>query len=449
MTEPSWSLGARHRLQGRRLVIVGIGVDQMRGFAEAGGDICGAIEVLPASSPTLEPDEAFEVLLVEGRDRDILDHVVSGYARALSDHAPAVGGFLDGIDPDGSAAVASYLPLPHAALGGREAWAADALVSLPLEEKRGAETPLADVVDVIPTITVPNGPPGEWWRHVCELFDADRLVLQAPGITGGGTGTHVCSGPDEVPDGARGHVAPFVDGIPGNVMGVVDDAAETLVLPATRQLVRHERGQPLYAGNVTGDSWTVELRSGIEAEVRRLGRRLAELGFFGPFGVDFVLDRNGRRWYHDLNPRMNGVVDSLAPALAELGDVVALTPLLLSRPLWNPDDRRALEDDLHAAAMRNARARLWLTTVTEHGFTVEHPPVGGRYRLERDPLRLLPLHDSVDAPSGSVVELQPLLPPGLELVPGDRLALGNLYCDSAIADDLVPLGPALIDAALG
>lgn len=280
MTEPAWSRRARKRIEGQRVVVVGIGVDQMRGFVEAGANVVGAVAVLPAGGPAAVFDEAFPVLVLQGTSRDILAHVVGGYAAAIGRAESDVARFLDEVDPDRSAAVAGYLPIPHAVLNGRRPWTADSAISTVLEAKVGAATPLAATVRVIPTIPLPAGTAHDWWPRVCEQFDADRLVVQVAGLSGGGTGTFVCDGPAAVPVGIHGFVSPFVDGLPANVMGVVDDTGATIVLPASRQLLRSDdRGRPLYAGNITGEHWVTDHRNALGDEVRAIGRSLAATGF--------------------------------------------------------------------------------------------------------------------------------------------------------------------------
>jgi hypothetical protein len=470
MTEPMWSARARARIAGRRLVLFGIGMDQIRGFASAGAHVIGGISVLPRGSPTTKASEPFPTLTLTSTTRDILEHVVWGFAQVVERAAPDVGGLLDRVDPEGTANVAGYLPVPHASLGGRAAWIVDSATSLPLERKVGAATALDGVVPVIPARSLPPGRPQEWWDRVCAELDADRLVVQAAGISGGGTGTFVCTSRDEVPVLAQGFVSPFVEGLAGNVMGVVDDTGTTVVFPASRQLIRmDDRRHPLYAGNVTGEPWAEDDREGLGDDVRAIGTALAEIGFFGPFGVDFIRRADGRRQYHDLNPRMNGVVDSLS-RLVDRPSTVPLVSVLLSRPQWDPDEALNLEDEVHAAAARSPLARLWLTTTVSRPRVIRTVPRAGRWWIDATAATVTPVGDAPDVPTAwgdqwaattdraggdpqpagpRPCELQPTLPPGFELHAGDRLALGNLYCDPAFVDEMSEsTGPALVDAFL-
>jgi hypothetical protein len=467
MTEPTWSVRARERIASRRLVLVGIGLDQIRGFASVGAQVIGGISVLPRGSPATDSSEPFPTLTLTSTTRDILEHVVWAYAQTIENAASEVAELLDEVDPQGTATVAGYLPVPHAGLGGRAAWIVDSATSLPLENKVGAATPLAGVVPVIPAPPMPAGRPQDWWDRVCTELDADRLVVQAAGPSGGGTGTFVCTSPTEVPALAKGFVSPFVEGLAGNVMGVVDESGTTVVFPASRQLIRiDEHGHPLYAGNVTGEPWAQDDRGDLGRDVRAIGAALAAIGFFGPFGVDFIRRADGQRQYHDLNPRMNGVADSLS-RLVDRPSTVPLVSVLLSRPQWDPDEAISLEEEVHAAGARCPLARLWLTTTVTRPRVIRSVPQAGRWWVDPTEATVSPAGHApgawedqwVTASDGAgggaqeagphPCELQPTLPPGLELQPGDRLVLGNLYCEPAFVDAMSEsTGPALVDAFL-
>lgn len=434
MTEPGWSVSARRRIAGRPFVVVGIGPNQMSGFEAAGGRIVGTVSVVPHGGPAADGAEVSSVLTVTGGTRDILHLVVQGYAEALGHPGNGVAAFLDRVDPQRSAVVASYLPLPHGVLGGRATCAADSGVAHGLERKSAAAALLARCVPTVPSEPLPTGEPGRWWDDVGARLGATRLVVQAAGLSGGGAGTFVCDSPDDVPRLGAGRVAPFVAGRPGNVMGVVDDEGVTAVLPPSRQLVSiDERGRPLYAGNVTGEPWTVEARDSITTDVRRIGVELAGHGFFGPFGADFIDTPDGRRLYHDLNPRMNGVTDSLG-RLVDRGDSVPLTVALLSRPRWSTTEVAVLEAAVHEAASARPLARLWLTRAVGRAGRISRVPPAGTWTIDRARRRVT--FEGGDEVGGDRAVLQPTLPAPVDLVPGDRLVLGNLFCDPLLVDDL-------------
>ena len=85
-----WSARARELVDGRSFVLVGIGVDQMRVFEALGGLVRGAVSVVPVGGPPSEPCEAYPVLSLTGRVRNIFDFVVVDYATTLMDHAAEV-----------------------------------------------------------------------------------------------------------------------------------------------------------------------------------------------------------------------------------------------------------------------------------------------------------------------------------------------------------------------
>lgn len=147
---------------------------------------------------------------------------------------------------------------------------------------------------------------------------------------------------------------------------------------------------------------------------------------------------------------MNGVLDSLVHLMSDSA-AMPLATLMLSRPRWSQADIDEIEDHLHRAAAATPSARLWLTTVVDRPTRVTQPPRPGRYLITVPDAEVSFVGECepADGHDGRIVGvLQPLLAPDLHLVPGDRLALGNLYCDAEFADDLSAAGPALIDAFL-
>ena len=443
--EPAWSVAARRQIAGRRLVVAGIGTGQLRGFAAAGAEIAGAIAVRPAgSAPPCGGAEPFPVLDVAAGGRDILEVVVRGFSEALLHRGDAVASFLDLVDPAREATVASYLPLPHALLGGRSAWAQDSAVASRLETKEGAARALAKALRVVPSVALPEGPPSQWWDGACERLGSRRLVVQAPGLSAGGTGTWVCDGPAAVPELASGRVMPYLEGPSANVLGVALEGGGTVVLPASRQLVSVAGdGHPLYGGNVTGEEWATRERDAIRSDVAALGEVLATEGFVGPFGVDFLRTPSGRL-YHDLNPRMNGALDNLS-FLMDGDGTVPMVPLLLSRTPWSPGEAAQLEDAAHASARMRPLARLWLTVVLRRPRLVQRVPPAGAWRINPD-LSVSPVAGS--ARGADVAVLHPIVQPG-HFRAGDRLVLGDLFCEPGLTEAIGPGGgPDLIDAFL-
>jgi len=492
-TEPIWSAAVRPLIEGRSVVTIGIGADQLGVFADAGATIVGKVAVVPAGAPTpptpprpptprptppstapgSSADHAAPLLALHSNERDIVDHVVRGYAKTLDDFRADVRRFLDVVDPAREAAVASYLPVPPTVLEGRDAWAQDAVVAAYLEDKSNGIAVLERAVPIVPGVPLPADAPEAWWSAVTSRFGTDRLVVQADGLWGGGSGTFVCDRPADVPSLASGRVMPFVDGMPGNVGGIVTSDGETVVLPPSRQLVAVDgRGHPQYRGNVTGERWTVDERAAIAAEVRALGRELASAGFVGPFGADFIRTSDDTRRFHEINARLNGVTDSytrlldLAPHVSgsPMPSVpsVPFVPLALAgwRARWTSAEADALEEALHDAVTATPTARLWLHRRVATPTHVERAPVAGAYRIELGSSRGSPSEwiqavtflggDTSGGATwgGDVAVLQPTLATPMTFVEDDRLVVGDLFCDPALATRLQGSVPALIDALL-
>lgn len=433
--EPAWSRRVRDHVGGRSVVLVAIAPTQMRAFAEAGAHVRGAIAVLPAGGPAFPAGDP-TVLALVGHDHDILAHVVAGYAATIARERAVVEAFLDRVDPRRDAVVASYLPLPHGALGGRNCWTVSSAIAGPLEDKPGARAAFeAAGVDVIESIPRPPGAPSTWWSGVCAELGSPRLVLQADGTHGGGTGTWIVDDPARVPDVPGARIAPYVVGTPINVMGVVTPDGAAVVLPPSVQMLRiDESAHPLYAGNQTGD--VVPPTDGrLEAGVRAIGATLAAEGFVGPFGVDAIVTADGRPRFHDLNPRMNGAVDSLRVLMAERHpDAVPLVAALLSCPPWTDAERVSLEEDIADVASSRPLARLWLTTTVAVPRRIDAPPASGSWRVDPDGPRVE--HVGGSSWGGDLGVLLPTVPPGMELVAGRRLALGDLLCEPELWDAL-------------
>ncbi len=81
------------------LILVGIGIDQMRDFIHLGGTVRGAIAILPHGGPPFTPDEPFPVLVLEGQTRHVLDLVVYDFGLTCERRTTEIGAFLDHIDP--------------------------------------------------------------------------------------------------------------------------------------------------------------------------------------------------------------------------------------------------------------------------------------------------------------------------------------------------------------
>lgn len=456
-----WSARARELVDGRSFVLVGIGVDQMRVFEALGGLVRGAVSVVPVGGPPSEPCEAYPVLSLTGRVRNIFDFVVVDYATTLMDHAAEVASFLDQIDPAREATVVSYLPAPRAMVGERTSWFPDASLTRELEDKASTNELLEPELPCIPSEPVPTPLARDAWDSACRRWKTRRLVLQRLGLNGGGRATWIC---DEFDSAARlasedGPLkwSPYLEGEACNVMGVALGADGTAAFPPSRQMIETEpNGQPVYAGNVFDDAWTDAELDAIAVEVEAFGRILTARGFQGPFGLDFIRGVDGQRTYHDVNPRMNGAIDSLAFYLTD-GTSQPLHALVLGRRVWSRDEVRTLERDLRDAARAHPMTRFFLSREVQERVCIDRPPAAGLWRVDVECPRLEHIgaaSEGSQTPAGRLALLRPALAPGTSREPGDRLVLGDLFCTGALARELRSLHGRdtqgkLFDALLG
>jgi hypothetical protein len=454
------------RTVGRRpMVLVGIGVDQMRDFPRLGARVLGAISLLPAGLPSHEPEEEFPVLTITGATRNIFDFVAWDLVASCGRSAARIAEFLNRVDPGREATIVSYLPVPSSLFSGRERWAQDSAVSQPLEEK-GPTSPVEEALPFVEAEIV-GWPltPGKW-DELRRRFESPRLVLQKLGLSAGGRWTHVAdsfagaAGAFAGEDVGRARVTPYIEGVPCNVMGSVVGPDRIIAFPPSAQLVQFHGGDsPVYGGNEFGDLWRAEELDGIASEIRSLGRHLGRRGFVGPFGVDFIRDDRGRRHYHDLNPRMNGAVDNLSLYLAD-GGAEPLRVLLLSRREWSSAEVQDLEDGLRSLVREHPMCRYFLTRGVAERCRVEKAPAAGVWHVALDGdgasaprLTLRSERKAFTALSDEECILRPTLAPGVTLERDERLFLGDLYCTPVLSRRLRErFGPevhrVLVDALL-
>jgi hypothetical protein len=455
------------RTVGRRpMVLVGIGVDQMRDFARLGAQVVGAISLLPTGLPPKELEEPFPVLTIEGSTRNIFDFVARDLVESCGRSAAVIAEFLHRADAAREATIVSYLPVPSSLFGGRETWAQDSAVCQPLEEK-GALSPVDEALPFVEAEVVAWPLTRGRWDELCRRFSAPRLVLQKVGLSAGGRGTHVAdsfdgaSGAFSGEDVDRARVTPYIEGVPCNVMGSVVGPDRIIAFPPSAQLVQVLGGDsPVYGGNEFGDLWGTEELDEIASEIRNLGRFLGRRGFRGPFGVDFIRDERGQRHYHDLNPRMNGSVDNLSLYLAD-GGAEPLRVLLLCRREWSSAEVQGLEKQLQSLVREHPMCRYFLTRSVAERCRVEKAPAAGVWHVSLDGdgalaprLTLQSERKSFTALSDQECILRPTLAPGLTLERDERLFLGDLYCTPALSRRLkerfgAAVHRVLVDALLG
>jgi len=456
------TLGAfvRRSVEGVPVIAVGIGPAPIPGLVEHGASLVATISAVPAGSGAA-PESESPLLWIEGAERDIFAHVVDGFSAALASAEAELVAFLRRVDPLEEATILAYLPIPRAPFGARRFWAQDAALSRRLEDK---SSPL--LAEQLPGLRyVELGWPcdEQRWSGIEAELGTSELVVQSLGLHGGGAGTRIVRGYEDacrrLPALGAGplRASAFVPGGPANVMGVVPATGPTIVLPPTVQLVRVDAsGCPIYAGNrLAAEDFSAAERRAIAEEVRSLGERLGREGFVGPFGLDFLRDREGRHLYHDLNPRMNGaagllaeVVDGVDGAdgvdLVDCGGIgensgLSCSPLpllLLAARDYDDSEVAWIESHIAAAAAELSRWRLFVATTVAEPRTIEAPPLSGRWRVDPVSLAVSRVDDALLGPVAAdgpeLVRLFVSLAPGSSRRPGERLVVGELSCGSSM-----------------
>lgn len=180
------------------------------------------------------------------------------------------------------------------------------------EHKPWVETSLGALgVDTVPWIYVAD----EHQLEVLEILASGPVVLRRS-QSSGGTGIIRVESASGLkvpwPVGADGFLsaAPYIDGVPTNVSGVVWHDGVTLHCPSIQVvgvdlLTTRQFG---YCGNDFDAVRDLDPRAvdGMETTALRVGGWLRTQGYLGGFGVDFLVEGQRTRFV-ELNPRLQGV----------------------------------------------------------------------------------------------------------------------------------------------
>jgi hypothetical protein len=302
-----------------------------------------------------------------------------------------------------------------------------------LESKSVAKDLLDSCVPTLPSLRLDAQAAEVWWETATGQLVSERLVVQDAGLSSGGSATFICSSAEQVPELDEVLVTPYATGRPCSVMGVVS-AESTLVLPTARQIIAvDDKNRPSYQGNITGEACSEDSRAGIHAEVKAVGGLLAQQGFVGPFGLDFIeLNPNDRR-YIDLNPRIIGLAVSFAQLLWPRTETPPMAAMLTAGS-WASEARNELGRAIHEEAASRPLARVWLTTRVTTSRPLRDLPRAGTLHLN---LNQFPLLSTAETPSSSPALWQPLASDNSSLTVGDTVVLGNLFCDPPVIDALI------------
>ena len=434
VSQQEWRSAAHEFAAGRSLVVIGLSHNQTAALANLsglGGQVVGSIAVTPGRA--MSSSVLGSRLTITSATQSILDHTVSGFAQALANSDGAVISFLDKVDPTRSALVVSYLPVPYSVLNGRETTSPDSALTMHLESKSVAKELLDSCVPTLPSLRLDAQAAEVWWEEATAHLGADRLVVQDAGLSSGGSATHICSSAEQVPALNEVVVTPYAAGRPCSVMGIVS-AGSTLVLPAARQIIALiDKNRPSYQGNITGEPWSEESRAGIEAEVKSVGGLLAQQGFVGPFGLDFIEVSRHERRYIDLNPRIIGLAASFAQLLWPRSETPPIAAMLTAGN-WGSEALEELGRAIHEAAISRPLARVWLTSTARAPGPLRELPRAGTLHLD---LNQFPLLSTSETPSSSPALWQPLASDNSSLTVGDTAVLGSLFCDPPVIDALI------------
>ena len=353
---------ARELLSGRKVVLVHMPV---AGAGQLIGQLHGlgarrVFVVAPFVGTGDEPDPAttdWYSLDIEATDP--IDEFRQ-FERAMADPPEGLRAALDAFDPGGDALV---LVMPYdvtttvagrAAFGPRRpAWVAleDKTTNDALFARAGVACAPSEVVDARDRARLDEAA-ARLDRGAGTVWSGDAR----DGFNGGGVLVRRVTGPARVAEVAalmaarcdRVRVAPFLDGIPCSIHGIVTTDGIAVFRPMEMVVLRTPEAAFRYAGVASYWDPPAAARDEMRAAARRVGALLRdEVGFAGSYGVDGVLTADGFR-PTELNPRMGGGLSVVARAVPE----VPLFPLHWIAAAGHPIGVTAdeLEETLTAAA---------------------------------------------------------------------------------------------------
>ncbi len=336
MTETSFAVGALDDrlapiVRGRRVIVtctVAAGatelVDQLLRY--------GALRPLvvahgPGLGPPPSPEDADVVLHPLPSRPETMSAEVRAHGAFVANLPPAVVEMVEAYDPDVSALwwVLSFVDVPETLLGRqvlggrRTSWAA-------LEDKTTGDQ-IFDAAGVgrPPTRVVPVRAPA---LHAAarDLDSGSGTVWSGDareGMHGGGEFVRWVRSPTAAARAVelferhcdRVRVAPFLDGVPCSIHGVVLPDGLAVLRPVELLVLRGEHDRFVFAGMSTWWDPPAKHREMMRHAARAVGQHLARtVDFRGGFSVDGVLTADG--WLPtELNPRFAGGLTAMARAL--------------------------------------------------------------------------------------------------------------------------------------
>jgi hypothetical protein len=193
--------------------------------------------------------------------------------------------------------------------------------------------------------------------------------------------------------------------------------------PLQRQFVAH----PLLANLrvVDGDKFCgvqilredqgTELHRQATEVAQAVGAFLAEAGYRGIFGVDFLLDENDELYVLEVNPRITGVTPLLATMF---GDDTGLPFYLLHILELGEFDYEIIDREV---TFDKDGALLVLHSPHDEALRIDTMPQSGTYELRNDQLYYIGSNISFDGLEPGQFVLQEYLPPDMIVRPGGRV----------------------------
>lgn len=344
---------------------------------------------------------------------------------------------LDRFDPDGSALTYVDTVQATTSIGRRPAYGPRRPVWVALEDKAVIDQFFDDVGVPRPPSAVVSVQHDDLLAAAAQLGRDQGTVWSGDsrdGYNGGGVLVRWVRTEEDAGEAvrffgeqcSRVRIAPFVEGIPCSIHGLVLDSGVAVFRPVELITLRASDGGRLrYAGCATFWDPTDDVRAAIRAIARRLGTALRQrVGYRGAFALDGIVSDESFV-ANELNPRFGAGLNVIDGCVPELPLLLLHHAVIAGEP-WDlrSDD---LEELIVTAADERRGGGGWLTVAQPRAATEEHRLVEGNdgYRLAEETesahARLLIGSSSV----GGFVRFEPdpvLTPVGASIAP--RVAAG-------------------------
>ena len=161
------------------------------------------------------------------------------------------------------------------------------------------------------------------YNELCERLDSSAFVLQEERGSGGDT-TFIVRNADEFAhffkDGRLYCASKYLENVPLNVTCIIGDK-DILYFQPSAQLIEIIDNRFKYVG---GDfSFALKLSSSILDDLKEKSmhilNKVHDLGYRGVIGIDFVLDKDNKLYFMEINPRFQSSTFMINEALKQTG----------------------------------------------------------------------------------------------------------------------------------